>query len=177
MPRPRRRLFPWQFWAWTFAVYVAILRTLAASPAVTERRFEVPSLAPGPCQVVEVTSGDTFVVRPKGSDEDVVARLLSTQAATAEQDGADRAVEAQKFARDFLAGRAVQLRLDNHRLDSRGRYLAYLEADGELLNLALIEAGLARFYFFPGNSASTDRRLSNAQEAARIARRGLWQTK
>ncbi len=182
MPRPRRRIPSWRFWTWACLAYVAILRTVAASPDTApahngERRFDVPSLPPGPCEVVEVISGDTFVVRPATSHVSFVVRLLSTQAASVEQDGPELAAAATQSARDFLTHGDVRLRLDNHRLDSHGRYLAYLEARGEMLNLALIEAGLARFYFFPGNSASTDRQLSNAQDAARIARRGIWRTR
>jgi endonuclease YncB( thermonuclease family) len=174
MPRPRRRGYGWRFWAWACIGYLVLLRSVTASPERIGRQLDVPGISPGPCEVIEVLTGDTFVVRPQGLDSPVVVRLLSTQAATVEQDGEQHFTAAKEFARDFLAGGEVILRLDNHRLDSRGRYLAYLEVDGKLLNHAMLEAGLARFFFFPGNSGSTDLRLKRAQEEAQLARRGIW---
>lgn len=171
MPRPRRRLPSTRFWFWTGVATLVVLRVLTFSHASNQRDFSVPSLRDGPCRVVRVISGNQLVVVQDEAQGEVIVHLLSTQTPPA---GHALFEQAKRFTAAFLDGDAVRLRLDNHRLDGAGRYLAYVECDGEQLNEALISAGLARFYDFPGNSASIDRRLKEAEAFAQAEKLGLW---
>lgn len=174
MPGPRRRLLSPRSWVWLGIGTLVLLRVLTLSRAEGQRSFTVEPLVAGPCRVVRVVSGDTLVVVQPPRAGEVVIRLLSTQAIAPGEDTA-LAESAARFAREFVADREVSLRLDNHRLDARGRYLAYVEAEGLQLNEQLIAAGLARYVDFPGNSASVERRLRDAEASAKSNRLGCWQ--
>jgi endonuclease YncB( thermonuclease family) len=169
----RLRLPPNRWWFWIGVAVLVLLRVITYSPARGQRDFAVEPIREGPCQVVRVISGDTVVVLQDETRGEITIKLLSTQAPQ-EKDGKALIEEAKQFAETFLKRGEVQLQLDNHRLDARGRYLAYVECGPAQLNEALLSAGLARFYYFPGNSASMDRRLKEAEEAAQTAKLGLW---
>jgi endonuclease YncB( thermonuclease family) len=169
----RRRLLPNRWWFWIGVAVLFSLRWMTYSPARGERDFAVNPIREGPCKVARVVSGETLVVIQDPSRDEITIKLLSTQAPR-ESDGEALVAEARRFAEAFVQRGEVKLELDKHRLDSRGRYLAYIECDGAQLNEALLRAGLARFYYFPGNSASMDRRLKEAEEAAQAAKVGLW---
>ena len=174
MPRPRRRLLSARTWVWLGLFTLIALRVLTLSRAQGQRNFSVAPLREGPCQVVRVISGDTLVIRQDPLPDEVVVRLLSTQAIT-DQENPSLAAQARRFTSSFLASGDVSLRMDNHRLDERGQYLAYVECGSQQLNEALVAAGLARFTYLAGNSASMDRRLKDAQESARLAKLGMHQ--
>jgi endonuclease YncB( thermonuclease family) len=169
----RLRLPPNRWWFWIGVAVLVLLRVITYSPARGQRDFAVEPIREGPCQVMRVISGDTLIVVQDETRGEITIKLLSTQAPQ-QKDGVAFAEEAKQFTETFLSRGKAQLKLDNHRLDSHGRYLAYVECDGQQLNQALLSAGLARFYYFPGNSASMDRRLKEAEEAARAAELGLW---
>ncbi len=171
MPRPRRRLPSNRFWFWTGVAILVVLRLLTLSPPAGQRNFSVVPLHEGPCRVVRVLSGNQLVVVQDEAQGEVIVHLLSTQTPPADHPLFE---QAKRFTAAFLEGDSVHLQLDNHRLDSAGRYLAYVECDGEQLNEALLSAGLARFYEFPGNSASIDRRLKEAEAFAQVERLGMW---
>jgi endonuclease YncB( thermonuclease family) len=171
MPRPRRKLPSTRFWFWTGVATLVVLRVLTYSHASNQRDFSVPPLRNGPCRVVRVLSGNQIVIVQDEAQGEAIVRLLSTQTPP---EGHPLFDQAKRFTAAFLDGDSVQLKLDNHRLDSEGRYLAYVECDGEQLNEALLSVGLATFYDFPGNSASVDRRLKDAEAFARSEKLGLW---
>lgn len=174
MPGPRRRLLSPRSWVWLGIGTLVLLRVLTLSRAEGQRSFTVEPLVAGPCRVVRVVSGDTLVVVQPPRPDEVVVRLLSTQAVASGEDAA-LSEAAIRFTEDFAAAKEVSLRLDNHRLDARGRYLAYVEVEGQVLNEQLIAAGLARYVDFPGNSASVERRLRDAEASAKANRLGCWQ--
>ena len=173
MARPRRRLLSARTWVWLAIVTLVALRVLTLSRAQGQRDFTVAPLQEGACEVRRVISGDTLMIVQDSQPGEIVVRLLSTQAPSADTHAA-LATEAKQFAERFVARGEVSLRLDNHRLDARGRYLAYVECAGQQLNESLIAAGLGRFYYFPGNSPSIDRRLKDAEAAAQAAKLGIW---
>jgi len=84
--------------------------------------------------------------------------------------------EATEFTRSHVEGRDVTLRFDRERKDRYGRVLAYVFVGDWLLNEELVRAGLARvelhFNFDRGMAA----RFRAAQQEARDAGRGLWQS-
>ena len=84
------------------------------------------------------------------------------------------ALEATQFTREFVAGGRVWLRFDRRRVDKYQRRLAYVLVQDQLLNEALLRAGLARTMIYPGDSETIARRLRAAEQAARQNRRGVW---
>lgn len=174
MPRPRRRLPSPRCWFWLGVGTLVALRVLTLSRADGQRDFSVPPLREGPCRVVRVISGDTLMVMQDEQQGEVLLRLLGVEAADAARDGQPLATEAHRLTKAFVGRGETRLVLDKHRLDERGRYLAYVQCRGESLNEALLLAGLARFKPTPGHSASMQRRLKEAEEAAQASRVGLW---
>jgi endonuclease YncB( thermonuclease family) len=156
-----------------FIGILAVLRLLASSNLRGQRGLDAPPLRDGDCRVVQVLSSDKLLVRQPHLSTDVRVRLLGAHS-TSEEDG-ELADSARQWTRGFVAGRQVTLQFDNHRLDRDGCYLAYVWADGEQLNSALLAAGLARYDYVPGNSAAMDRSLRQAEAAARQARAGIWE--
>lgn len=174
MPPPRRRLPSAGFWTVACVGLLIALRSVTSPPALTIRQFDEAPLASGPCRVTRVLAGDELAVIQDEAHGEVIVRLLATEAADPQRDGAPLAAAAQAFTQQFVARGAARITLDHHRLDDQGRMLVYLSCGDAQLNAALIEAGLARYRSIPGNNASRERRLRDAQDAARAARRGLW---
>lgn len=174
MPPPRRRLPSAGFWTFACLGLLIALRYAASPPAPGTRRFDEAPLRAGPCRVTRVLAGDELAVVQDAARGEVVVRLLATEAADPERDGADLAAAARAFTNEFVARGPATVAFDQHRLDDQGRMLVYLGCGEAQLNTALIEEGLARFRSIPGNNAARERPLRDAQDAARAAQRGLW---
>jgi len=82
--------------------------------------------------------------------------------------------EASEFTRRFVAGGAVRLQFDRERLDRYDRFLAYVWVGDRMLNEELLRAGLARVERRFRYSQSMKRRFGQAEEEAKIERRGIW---
>ncbi|HEV7734837.1 MAG TPA: thermonuclease family protein [Candidatus Binatia bacterium] len=137
--------------------------------------------------VVEVTDGDTIVVRVDGATKRV--RLIGID--TPEMHDSDKldrdvarsgqsrdAIQAQgRAARDFvvgrLAGRTVALEADVEPRDRYGRMLAYVWLDDVLVNALILERGWGRLLTVPPNVRRVTQ-LRAAEQAARASRAGLW---
>jgi micrococcal nuclease len=148
------------------------------------RPLENAPLSEGVFDLVRIVDGDTLIVREplgaqpdRSSAEDRRVRLLGIDCP--ESVKPDHPVEpwgpeASEFARQFVSGGRVELRLDDRRVDQYGRYLAYVYVGEQMLNEELVRAGLARVSIYPGDSESMARRLRRAEEEARAAARGIW---
>jgi micrococcal nuclease len=142
------------------------------------------ALGEGRYRLVCVVDGDTLIVREDSAmaaedrtSRPVRVRLLGIdcpEVAHAGRGAEPWGPEATAFTERFLSGRALRLRFDKRRIDPYGRYLAYVFVDEELLNRALVEAGLARVLTYPGDSLSIARRLRQAEQEARDHGRGIW---
>lgn len=74
---------------------------------------------------------------------------------------------------DWLSGQVVRLVQDQTVVDDDGVLPRYLYLRGELINLRLVEQGLARVSFQgPDTTLETD--FQNAARAAQASQRGLW---
>lgn len=74
---------------------------------------------------------------------------------------------------DWLSGRVVRLVQDQTVVDDEGVLPRYLYLRDELINLRLVEQGLARVSFQgPDTTLETD--FQNAARAAQASQRGLW---
>jgi micrococcal nuclease len=166
-------------------------RPEAAAPAATEHASPAPERAAptnlesplaadattpplparprlGPCDVTHVADGDTLNVRCAGKKE----RVRMLQVDTPERDDA-LYDEAGHALTALIAQRRVELELGPEQRDDYGRLLAYVFADGENLNLAMIRDGWSPYFDRYGPGAYP-REFAAAERAARDARRGIW---
>lgn len=121
----------------------------------------------GQADVMRVADGDTLVVLLGGAEQTV--RLIGIDAPEAGECLADQARE--RLAE--LAPGRVRLETDQEERDRHGRLLAYLWADGVLVNEALAAEGLALARAYPPNTAR-QAALRTAEDEARRARLGWW---
>jgi len=140
------------------AVPAAGRATVAASGAPT-----VAAVA-----VEEIIDGDTVRLRIGGAAESV--RLIGIN--TPER-GECLSAEATERLTELLDGRAITLEQDTSDRDRYGRLLRYVYADGELVNEALVESGLAIARRYEPDTALADR-LDTAQARAQAAGAGQW---
>ena len=82
--------------------------------------------------------------------------------------------EASEFTRRFVAAGEVRLQFDRERLDRFDRFLAYVWVGDRMLNEELLREGLARFERGFRYSQTMKRRFGQAEEEAKIERRGIW---
>ena len=168
MSRPVRRRpgRPLILAAAVFALLVVRVWQWSARPAPPERLDE------GVYQVERVVDGDTLLLTNQ-------ARIRLKGIDTPETVKPDHPVErwgpeATEFARQFVSGGEIRLQFDRERKDKYDRFLAYVWVEDQLLNEALVRAGLARAVILFPISPAMKRRLLAAQEEARAARRAIW---
>jgi len=136
--------------------------------ATISREFDFQS--PGPCHVVRVVDGDTLLL-----DGNIAVRLIGVDAADSKHPLHPSGPQAAEFSRRRVEGREVTLQLDRERRDRHGRILAYVYADGSMLNEELIRAGFSRADTSFNLDRSTATRFRRAEDEAREAGRGIWQ--
>jgi micrococcal nuclease len=117
-----------------------------------------------------VTDGDTLNVRCAGRKERV--RLLQIDTPEREDPLYEEAGDALET---LIAGRSIELELGPEERDDHGRLLAYVFADGENLNLAMIARGWSPYFDRYGAGAYPNE-FAAAERAAREARLGIWAT-
>jgi len=138
----------------------------------TERSGTEPTTAP---RIVSVVDGDTIVIEVAGQEE--VVRLLGIDTPeTVDPNRPEQCFGAEASARltsllssasDIVIERDVEAR------DQYGRLLAYVRADGVLINELLLREGLADLAIYEPNEAYRPR-LEAAEIGARTAAAGLW---
>ncbi|MFO7784275.1 MAG: thermonuclease family protein [Thermodesulfobacteriota bacterium] len=129
-------------------------------------------LSLGGAEVRFVYDGDTVLL-----DGGKRVRYLGIDAPEMGYDGKGPEFMAEK-ARAYNAkkvqGKRIQLELDRESHDHYGRLLAYVyPPDGRMLNIELVEKGLARVLAVPPNLRHLDR-LIEAQQKAMAGRVGIW---
>lgn len=130
---------------------------------------EAPAALEGRC--VGNHDGDTLrVLLPGGHVERV--RLLGVD--TPELDQGPWAEKARAFTSRWVHGQPLRLTLDRQPRDRHHRLLAYVWVGERMLNLALVEAGLATTLDYAPNHAHAGA-LAAAQAKAQAARLGIWQ--
>jgi len=133
--------------------------------------------------VVFVADGDTIKVAYGGGEEWVRFTGIDTPETPPGGVPERCGLEAAEFTEKLVAGKTVRLEFGQERRDKYGRLLAYVyvaanenqQEDGEeiFVNMALIEAGMARTLAIPPN---LDHAVEFA-EAAAVAKKkgiGLW---
>jgi micrococcal nuclease len=125
-------------------------------------------------RVLRIVDGDTIEVSLDGAEEDV--RYIGID--TPETVAPGQPVEcfghaASRFNTGLVEGQQVRLVFDRELRDQYGRLLAYVYADGELVNAALVRGGFARTLVFPPNTLHAGL-FERLQQQAADAGRGLW---
>jgi len=161
---PRRR----SQWALAIAGVLIAVR-LCLWLATTSREFDFQS--PRRCHVARVVDGDTLLL-----DGNIAVRLIGVDTADSKHPLHPSGPQAAEFSRSRVEGRDVTLQLDRERRDGNGRILAYVYADGSMLNEELIRAGFARADTSFNLDRPTATRFRRAEDEARQAGRGIWQT-
>lgn len=124
--------------------------------------------------VAAVPDGGTLIL-----DNGEMVRLTGIQApklslGRTDMDDWPLAQEARDYLADRVLGKSVQLWQAGAKRDRHNRLLAQVvDAQGNWLQADLVTQGLARTYSFPDNRACIVT-LYTHENAARVARRGIW---
>lgn len=81
--------------------------------------------------------------------------------------------QAELRNKELIDDQKARLRFDARQRDRKGRQIAYVSVDGDMVNETLVKEGLAYVRLTPGTRRFAERLLA-AQDAARRNRRGLW---
>jgi micrococcal nuclease len=127
-------------------------------------------------QVAEVVSGQTLEVTGGSGQTEVTerVRLIGIEAPDLKQDPWGEQAKAQLAK--LIGDRPVLLEADVEVREPNGRRLAYVWQNGILLNEKLVASGYVLASPRPPNQ-KYDRRLSRAQDQARILELGIWNPK
>ena len=150
--------------------------TLAVTAAAGDWPPCVPRAGAMPARVVRVIDGDTIIAAlPTGND---TVRLLGVNAPEVphpqygKPTGEPGGEEATQWLRATLAAAGDIYIAPARGRDKYGRLLAYIIADGHLVNADLLRAGWARLYMESGLSCADT--LAEAAAAAQLAGVGIW---
>lgn len=134
--------------------------------------------------VTGVADGDTLYVSPEVDGRDTV-RLIGVDSPETHASGGEPGEGAEPMGPEALAftgaaveGERVSFEPGAEEVDRYGRLLAYATPEtgpfrGRMLEVELLERGLAQAYPYPPNTQYRDR-FARAQEEARSAGRGVW---
>lgn len=124
-------------------------------------------------RVVEVIDGDTVII--EGGKNSIVRYLGidSPEIRTTDSPGDPLGEEALDFNASLVQGKRVWLEFDKEKYDVYGRLLAYVYADGKLVNLEMLRNGLATPLIIEPNDKYSDLIYEAMQEARRM-RKGVW---
>ncbi|MBM7705239.1 micrococcal nuclease [Chryseomicrobium aureum] len=128
-------------------------------------------------ELVEVVDGDTIRIIWNGKEETVRYLLVDTPETNHPRLGKQPfGEEAKLLNAELLEGKELTIELDiGNQYDDYGRLLAYVYADGERVQDALIAAGLARVaYVYPPSTRHLDA-LEAEQQEAREQGIGIWE--
>jgi micrococcal nuclease len=122
-----------------------------------------------------VIDGDTIEVRVPGGHTEVVRYIgVNTPEVYSLEAAEEAGGRAAKALNDRLVrGKRLELAFDVESRDRHGRLLAYVYADGEHVNAALVDEGYAAAAAYPPNVCFRDR-FQSLERHARDLRRGLW---
>lgn len=123
-------------------------------------------------RIVRVVDGDTVV-----TDDKATLRLVgidTPELGSRSRPGMPFARAAKAALEKLIKGRRVEIELAEESRDRHGRLLAYIHLQGRLINLEMVEQGLARVYILgPNTRYGAD--LIEAERRARRAKKGLWE--
>lgn len=125
--------------------------------------------APATATVTSVYDGDTFTL---STGDKVRLRWVNAPELKPEEPYAQ---DARGATSALVSGKVVTLLYGPTIRDGYGRLLAGAEIEGKNLSIHLLELGLAHLFIIPPDNTDLTPFIA-AQEAARVARRGIWST-
>mgnify|MGYP001052398455 CR=1 FL=1 len=135
-----------------------------------------PVNLPTEYSVIRVVDGDTLIVSIDGKDETV--RLIGIDAPESVHPDTSRNSElgmrSAEYAKELLEGQKVRIELDAQERDRYGRLLAYVYLGDVMVNVQMVEAGMAVVATYPPNVRFTER-FVEAERRAREKGVGLWE--
>ncbi|MFD2706322.1 thermonuclease family protein [Salibacterium lacus] len=129
-------------------------------------------------EVTEVVDGDTVTVEMADGKEETIRLLLIDTPETVhpEEPVQPYGPEASGYAKDLLPeGKEVTVEIDTTIRDDYDRFLAYLWADGEMVNKQMVEKGLARVAYIIEPNTRYVEQLQEVEEEARSEEKGIWE--
>jgi micrococcal nuclease len=160
--------------------------TLTASPTSTTVVADTPTPTPtmvrtatpirnaDVVQVISVIAADEIEVDSNGEPVRVKYLSIAVPAFNDAQRGTEPfGLEALALNQSLVQGQTVQLERDRLNTDDEGRLLRYVYVDNLQVNEELVRQGLARVELVPPNT-KYGARLQEAEQDARMNRRGLW---
>jgi micrococcal nuclease len=125
---------------------------------------------PSSATVTRIVDGDTVELEDKTK---VRYLMIDTPESTG---GADDCYgqESTYYNRDLVLDRKVKLTYDVECTDFFDRLLAYVEVDGQEVNLRMVEYGYACALYIPPNGEDRRAEFQNLEAAAKAAGRGMW---
>jgi micrococcal nuclease len=160
-----------------------------AQEAAPEPAVEAPEPATGPSMAEEeepAPDGEVEATVQRVIDGDTVEVLVGTRLVRVRYLGMNTPERSSPWPwvkrwanvalqrnRELVGGRTVQLHFDSRRFDMYDRWLAYVFADGEMVNAKLVGEGLARANPVRPNTLYVDT-FATLQAQAQRDKLGLW---
>ncbi|WP_154836664.1 thermonuclease family protein [Staphylococcus haemolyticus] len=137
------------------------------------------SLKKEPAKFVRGVDGDTVQLLYKGKQATFRLLLIDSPETKDPRKPVQKyGPEASRFTTSMMANaRNIQVQFDKgQRTDKYGRYLAYVYADGQMVNNAIVRQGLARVaYVYPPNNTYVQT-LYASQSRAQAEKLNIWST-
>ncbi|WP_343032855.1 stalk domain-containing protein [Cytobacillus depressus] len=150
--------------------YDSATKTITIASKVTAAYHQLDGV------VTKVVDGDTVKVSLNGKEETIRLLLIDTPETVHPTKPVEPfGKEASDFAKQLMPpGKAVKVELDVSERDKYGRLLAYVYADGRMVNELLLEKGLARVaYVYVPNTRYVDQ-FREIQTKAQKQQIGIW---
>lgn len=165
-------------WVVVFAALVVASRLVIESEDVQDRSEQSSSSnasAARSAKVLRVVDGDTILVR---DDSGGTERIRYIGVDTPESVKPNTPVqcyghEASNYNKSLVQGKTVRLVPDHEPLDKYGRSLAYVYANGKLVQSELLAGGYARTLEIPPNT-SRAAQFAKLEDVAIRTNKGLW---
>ncbi|MER2174762.1 MAG: thermonuclease family protein [Carnobacterium sp.] len=128
-------------------------------------------------ELVRTIDGDTIVFTEDGEEKKLRLLLIDTPESSTTKTGSAQlyGTEAKAFLTNYLEGKELSIEYDpaHEKIDDYDRVLAYLYADGELIQEVMVEKGLARVGYENGDELYLNK-LEEAEQEAEAANVNIW---
>ncbi|WP_225349245.1 thermonuclease family protein [Apilactobacillus kunkeei] len=165
-----------------FGVVVNVTTSLGPQTAITAQASKVDPLSTKklhkePATLIKAIDGDTVKLMYKGQPMTFRLLLVDTPETKHPKKGVEKyGPEASAFTKKMVENaKKIEVEFDKgQRTDKYGRGLAYIYADGKMVNEALVRQGLAKvaYVYKPNNTHEQHLRKSEAQ--AKKEKLNIW---
>jgi micrococcal nuclease len=128
-------------------------------------------------ELIRTIDGDTIVFNENGAEKKLRLLLIDTPESSKTKTGSTQpyGIEAKEFLTNYLKEKNLSIEYDpsHEKIDDYERVLAYLYADGELVQEAMVEEGLARVGYENGDEIYLGE-LEEAEQKASAVEVNIW---